>query len=572
MTTVTANSCVTFATLELLTVRGVSISPHLFISGVVTLPLGVAFIFLPMSFTRFQLVVGLLGAAAVCVAGSENVDLSVVNRIKTEALSDSKVMDTMFYLTDVYGPRLTNSPNYKNAGDWAVRRLQEYGLANVREEKWGPFGKGWVNRFYEGHIVEPQYSPLVGVPLAWTSGTQGDLAGEPVLAVIRTEAEMEKFKGKLKGKIVMISQPRDLPFPSVAEGRRFADADLESEAQAPEPGAPTRFGAAPAAAGAPPAMTREERLKLQEKIATYLRDEGVLMVLSASQLGDGGTIFAASGGFYQPDKPVALPTVGLMPEQYNRIARLVQHDIHVKLSFNIKNEFVENTDCFNIVGEIPGTGPHKDQIVMVGAHFDSWQGGTGATDNGAGSAVMMEAVRILKTTHLPLDRTVRIALWGGEEEGLLGSRAYVKEHFADRATMKTTDEFGKVSGYFNLDNGTGKIRGVYLQGNDMMRPVFDAWLEPFKDMGAHTISIRNTGGTDHLSFDGIGLPGFQFIQDPMDYDTRTHHSNMDVYDRIQPGDLMESSAIIASFVYNASNRPEMLPRKPLPKPSSGPGY
>ncbi len=205
---------------------------------------------------------------------------------------------------------------------------------------------------------------------------------------------------------------------------------------------------------------------------------------------------------------------------------------------------------------------------MLGGHFDSWQGGTGATDNGAGSGVMIEAVRILKATNLPLDRTVRIALWGGEEEGLLGSRAYVKEHFADPQTMKLAAEHSKLSGYFNLDNGTGKIRGVYLQGNDMMRPIFEAWLAPFKDLGATTITIRNTGGTDHLSFDAVGLPGFQFIQDPMDYETRTHHSNMDVYDRIQPGDLMQAAAIIADCVYNTANRPDMLPRKPLPKPQA----
>ena len=506
---------------------------------------------------------------AARVFGAENVDLAVVNKIKTEAFSDSKVMDTMFYLTDVYGPRLTNSPNYQSAGDWAVKRLQEYGLTNVHEEKWGPFGKGWVNRFYEGHIEAPQYSPLMGVALAWTAGTDGSVTGEPMLAVIRTDADMEKFKGKLRGKIVMISAPRDLPFPTTAEARRYSESELETEAGAPEPGAPALRP--PAIPGQPP-MSREERMKLQERIATFLRDEGAVLILSSSQLGEGGTIFAASGGFYQPEKPLALPTVGLMPEQYNRIARLLDHKIPVKLSFNVKNEFVDKTDCFNIIGEILGTGPHKSEIVMLGAHFDSWQGGTGATDNGAGSAVMIEAVRILKAAGLPLDRTVRIGLWGGEEEGLLGSRAYVKEHFADRATMKTTEEHGKLSGYFNFDNGTGKIRGVYLQGNDMMRPVFESWFEPFKDLGAHAISIRNTGGTDHLSFDAIGLPGFQFIQDPMDYETRTHHSNMDVYDRIQAGDLMQSSAIIASFVYNTSNRPEMLPRKPLPKASAGPGY
>ncbi|HMF74303.1 MAG TPA: M20/M25/M40 family metallo-hydrolase [Bryobacteraceae bacterium] len=500
--------------------------------------------------------------------GQEKVDLSVVNRIKTEAFMNSKVMDTMFYLTDVHGPRLTNSPNYKVAGDWAVKRLEEFGLGNVHEEKWGPFGRGWASKYFEAHMVEPQFSSLFGVPLAWTGGTSGSVSGEPVLVTIRTDADFDKYKGTLKGKIVMTTAPRDLPLPATADARRYTDADLASESEAPELGRPGRFGGAPVngRAGAPP-QSREERMRMQDKLTQFFREEGVVLILSSGPQGDGGTIFAASGGTYDPKKPVALPAVALMPEHYNRIARLLGHKIPVKLEFNIQNEiYNDNPDCFNILGEIPGSGPHKEEIVMLGAHFDSWHGGTGATDNGAGSAVMMEAVRVLKAANLSLDRTVRIGLWGGEEEGLLGSKAYVKEHFGDRETMKLTSQHAKLAGYFNYDNGTGKIRGVYLQGNDMMRPVFDAWFAPFKDLGASAISIRNTGGTDHLSFDAVGLPGFQFIQDPLDYETRTHHSNMDVYDRIQAGDLMQASAIIASFVYNTANRPEMLPRKPLPAP------
>jgi carboxypeptidase Q len=521
---------------------------------------------MPTSKLSFATTLFLTASLAI---GQEKVDLSAINRIKAESLSNSKVMDTMFYLTDVYGPRLTNSPNYYVAGDWAVKRLQEYGLANVHLEKWGPFGRSWANKYYEGHMVEPRFASLVGVPLAWTDGTGGSVSGEPIMAVIRTEADMEKFKGKLKGKIVLSSPPRELPFPTSPEARRYTDSELISEAEAPEPGR-TAFGAPRAANGQPPAaftpQGREERMRLQEKIRQFLKDEGAILTLSVSMNGDGGAIFAASGGSYEPKKSMGLPAVALMPEQYNRIMRLVDHKIPVKLEFNIENEVDDSRpDCFNVIGEIPGTGKHKDEIVMLGAHFDSWHGGTGATDNGAGSAVMMEAVRVLKAANLPLDRTVRIALWGGEEEGLLGSRAYVKERFADRETMKTTSEHAKLSGYFNYDNGTGKIRGVYLQGNDMMRPIFESWLAPFKDMGAQTISIRNTGGTDHLSFDAVGLPGFQFIQDPMDYETRTHHSNMDVYDRIQAGDLMQASTIIASMVYHTANRSEMLPRKPLPK-------
>jgi carboxypeptidase Q len=503
------------------------------------------------------------------ISAEEKVDLLTINRIKAEAFSNSKVMETMFYLTDMYGPRLTGSPNFKAAGDWALKRLREFGLVNINQEKWGPFGRGWQNKYFEAHIVEPQFAALIGIPLAWTEGTNGSVTGEPVIAPIHNDADMEKFKGKLRGKIVMTSEPRQLSLPTSPEGHRYTDAELATEVEAPDPSR-SGFRAGGPQAGARfgnPPMTREERQKLQDKITQFMRDEGVLLVVSESNNGTGGTIFAASGGSYDPKKPLALPGVGLMPEQYNRIARLLQHNIPVKLEFNIQNELTNNNqDSFNIVGEIPGSGPHKDQLVMLGAHLDSWHGGTGATDNAAGSAVMIEAVRILKSLNAPLDRTVRIALWGGEEEGLLGSRAYVKAHFADRETMKVTADHAKLSGYFNYDNGTGKIRGVYLQGNDMMRPIFESWLAPFKDLGATSISIRNTGGTDHLSYDAIGLPGFQFIQDPMDYETRTHHSNLDVYDRIQPGDLMQASAIIASFVYNTATRPEMLPRKPLPAP------
>ncbi len=519
--------------------------------------------------TRTALLAALVALPLICLA-EEKVDLSVVNRIRTEAFTNSKVMDTMFYLTHVLGPRLTNPPNFRTAGDWAVKQLSGYGLTNVKEEKWGPFGRSWQNKYFEAHMAEPQFSELMGIPLAWTEGTNGSLAGEPMLAVIRTEADMEKFKGKLRGKIVMTSEPRDLPLPERAEAHRYTDAELGEEAMAVS-ASTNRYVDSPSAphtrsAGTPP-LTREERLRLNDKIAQFMRDEGVLLVMSAGTQGQGGTIFAAGGGSYDTKKVVSVPGVAVMPEQYNRIARLLEHKIPVKLEFNIQNDMsADDPNTFNIVGEIPGSGPHKDEVVMLGAHFDSWQGGTGATDNAAGSAVVMEVVRILKSLKMPMDRTVRIALWGGEEEGLLGSRAYVKEHFAARETMKLTAQHPKLDGYFNLDNGGGKIRGVYLQGNDMMRPIFESWFVPFKDLGANTISIRNTGGTDHLSFDAVGLPGFQFIQDPMDYETRTHHSNMDVYDRIQPSDLMQASAIIASFIYNTATRPEMLPRKPLPAP------
>jgi carboxypeptidase Q len=489
----------------------------------------------------------------------ERVDLGVIHQIKTEAFQNPKVMDTVFQLTDVYGPRLTNSPQFRAAGEWAVKQLKEYGLDNVKLEKWGPFGRGWAYTSYSGYIDEPQYQPLIGYPLAWTPGTDGPLTAEAVLAPIRTEADLDQYKGKLRGKIVLRDAPRILTLPTEPAGRRLSDAQLADLSVFPIPGPPGRAGRA----GQPPFNPQQAR-RLRERLNRFWKDEGVPLVVRESNEGDAGTVYGLGADRESKEN---VPTIVLSAEHYNRIARLLDHKLPVKLTFDVKAQFYDDDQAssFNVIAEIPGNAK-RNEVVMVGAHFDSWHTGTGATDNAAGSAVAMEVMRILKTLDLKMDRTVRLALWGGEEEGLLGSRAYVKEHFADPATMKPTAEHERFSGYFNLDNGSGKIRGINLQDNDAMRPIFEKWFEPFKDLGAGTIALRNTGGTDHLSFDAVGLPGFQFIQDPLDYFTRTHHSNMDVYDRIQATDLEQASAIIASMVYNAATRPEKLPRKPLPKP------
>ena len=512
---------------------------------------------------------GLAFIPLLLIAAEEKVDLSVVHRIKSEAYDNSRVMDHVFYLTDANGPRLTGSPGYKAAADWVVAKMNEYGL-QAKEEKWGPFGRGWINKHFEAHMLEPAYQSLIGVPLAWTASTNGIVTGEPISVTVRTEADFEKYKGKLAGKVILMNDSRPLPFETEALGHRYTDQELAQEATAPLPRG--LFGARGGGPdGQPPynseegRQRRDERRRFRERVDEFFKQEGALVLLSSSRA-DGGTVLAQSGGPYDPKTLVTIASAVLTGEHYNRIVRLVDHKIPVKLQFNIQNEILENdVDSMNVIAEIPGTRK-KDEIVMLGAHLDSWNGATGATDNAAGCAVVMEAARILKALNLPMDRTVRMALWSGEEEGLLGSRAYVKEHFADRETMKLAAEHAKLSGYFNYDNGTGKIRGIYLQGNDIARPIFTAWLAPFKDLGATVVSIRNTGGTDHQSFDAVGLPGFQFIQDPIEYDTLTHHSNMDVYDHIQAGDLMQASAIMASFVYNAATRENMLPRKPLPKP------
>jgi carboxypeptidase Q len=502
---------------------------------------------------KLRRIATLLWVFSLLALAEEKVDLATLHKIKDEAFQHSKVMETMFYLTDVNGPRLTNSPGYFGAADWVVKQLGEWGIA-AHQEKW-PFGRGWQFTHFSAHLTAPQYAPLIGYPQAWTGGTSGIITGEPILIELANDADLDKYQGKLKGKIIMVGAPRELAMSTGILGHRYTDAELNELTIIPDPGAAAGRG------GRGPEFRR-----FNEKLQKFLASEQPAMVLRGGQgRSEGGTVFGGSAGSRDPKDPVAPPTVVITPEQYNRIARLLDHKIPVRLEFDIQTKFLDRTDSVDVIGDIPG-GRKKDEIVMIGAHLDSWHGGTGATDNGAGSGVMIEAMRILKTLDLKMDRTVRIGLWGGEEQGLLGSKAYVKEHFGDPETMKLTSEHAKLSGYFNIDNGTGKIRGVYLQGNDMMRPIFEQWFAPLKDLTEGTISIRNTGGTDHLSYDAVGLPGFQFIQDPIEYETRTHHSNMDVYDRLQKGDMMQMSAIIASFVYNAATRDDMLPRKPLPKP------
>jgi carboxypeptidase Q len=534
----------------------------------------------------------LMVPALVLAQQTERVDLNVIHKIKVAELgsggggfggggggrSASRVMDIMYSLTDRYGPRLTNSPQFRAAGDWAVGQLKEWGMSNVHLEKWTSNIPGWQYTSYSGHMVEPTFQSIIGIPLAWTVGTNGPLTGEPMLAVLQAPADLDKFHGKLKGKIVMTSALLDLPFPTNPLATRYTDDQLL--ALVPEilpTGGPGGRGGRGGPGGNQPQMTPEERQAFQNRMRSYLKDEGVLMTMTASARGESGTFFVqgAQTSVRNPDGtqtaiPLAtlqagIPQVAVTAEHYNRIARLLQHNVPVKLQFDIKTAWDPNTDAFNVVAEIPGT-TKPNEVVMVGGHFDSWHSGTGATDNGVGSAVAMEAMRILKSLNLKMDRTVRMGLWGGEEEGLLGSRAYVKDHFADPTVMKPSAEHDNFAGYFNIDNGTGKIRGVYLQGNEMMRPIFETWFAALKDLTPGVITIRDTGGTDHQSFDAVGLPGFQFIQDPMDYNTRTHHSNMDVYDRIQPADLEQMAMIEASFIYNAATRPDKLPRKDLPPP------
>ena len=558
----------------------------------------------------------ILAVGACQAIYAQSSDQSVVDRIRDEGLNHSQVMSTLSYLSDVIGPRLTGSPSLKRANEWTRDTLTKWGLQNAHLEPWGPFGRGWQLDRFSAQVVDPQDIPLIAYPKAWSPSIGRPVTADVVLVDVADEKELEKLKGKLRGKVVLSGGERPVPARFTAQGTRYTDEELQAmtEPQAPRQRGPNgpNGPAGPGQRGQQPAFRAQAALAAAR--LRFFLDEGVLAVLDGSR-GDDGTIFVQSASVPPPasappapaggggagmaamtparrpvsvwDKsaPKTVPQITVAAEHYNRMVRMIKQGVNLKMTVDLKATFF-NKDlmAYNTVAEIPGTDL-KDQVVMVGGHMDSWHAATGATDNGAGVAVAMEAVRILKTLNLQPRRTIRVALWSGEEEGLFGSRAYVAEHLgtypppapgaapafgggggggqANRGPLTKKAEWDKVSAYYNLDNGTGKIRGIYLQGNEAVGPIFADWLKPFKDLGASTVTIRNTGSTDHVSFDAVGVPGFQFIQDVIEYDTRTHHSNQDLFDHVQGDDLKQASVIMASFLYNTAMRDEMLPRKPL---------
>ena len=567
-----------------------------------------------------------------------------IERIKDEGMNRSQVMQTLSYLSEVIGPRLTASPAAKRANEWTRDTLAKWGLQNAHLEAWGPFGRGWTLKHFSAQVVKPQDIPLIAYPKAWSPGVKvtPEVANTPspkskknmslsppaqppgsvvtadvIYLDAKNEADLDKYKGQLKGKIVLISQPVEVKAVFDPLGTRRDEKNLLALANANPPGPGGGFGGGGGGGGGRggAGLTQQERQQqlFQQTVFTAKRmnmlvDEGAAVAVDVSPRGTGGTIFVQQATVAQPIPKSAeemrtlarlnyydpkaeakmIPQVTVAVEHYNRMIRMIQQGEKLKMTVDLQVEYQDQDNMgYNTVAEIPGSDL-KDEIVMLGGHMDSWQAGTGATDNGAGVAVALEAVRILQTVGLKPRRTIRVALWTGEEEGLLGSHAYVAQHFGkleggagqfgggggfgggdgggNRTPSKLTTlpEYEKFSGYFNLDNGTGKIRGVYLQGNNAVRDLFKQWLLPFGDLGASTITISNTGGTDHQSFDGIGLPGFQFIQDEIEYGTRTHHSNQDVFDRVQADDMKQAATIMAAFVYNTAMRDDKLPRKPAP--------
>ncbi len=526
---------------------------------------------------------------------TESLDLNMYQRIRDEGLNHSHVMEFATALMDGIGPRLTGSPNLQKANEWTRDTLTKIGLENAHLEDWGEFGLGWQQLNTWARMVTPDTAVLIVQATPWSPATPGPVTGDVVFVNIHEEKDFDQYKGKLEGKIVLYGPMRDVPPEDQALFERYTDKELDDLAE---------FPVSASGGGLSPEMEARlrayrERQRLIDKVAQFFYDEKVAAVIEPSRDGkngggSGGTIFDDNGATlgrtpYIADKRVKIPVAVAAIESYGRLYRLTQAHAPVSVQIDIETKFTgEHEHGFDTIAEIPGTDPKlKEQVVMLGGHLDSWIAGTGATDNGAGTIVAMEAVRILKALDVKPRRTIRIALWTGEEQGLFGSKGYVKQHFGSAALSTAPDQMALpefmrraagplevkpeqklISAYFNVDNGTGKIRGVYTQGNEAIAPIFAQWIAPLKDLGVTTITNRNTGGTDHLSFDAVGIPGFQFIQDDLDYESRTHHSNQDVVERLQPSDLKQIATVEAIFVYNAAQRDQMMPRKPLPDPQA----
>jgi hypothetical protein len=548
--------------------------------------------------------------------------------LRDEGTNRSQVAEIFSYLTDVIGPRLTASPQCRRANDWTRDKLASWGLTNAHLEGWGPFGRGWAVKRFSAQIVEPQSIPLVAWPKAWSHGSEWPLVGEVVFLDAKTEADLEKFKGKLKGAIVLISSPRDISLrfdplavrlnetnllrlanaaPSARPTQRRPAGDARRPAPTNAPAPPARTNETPSVTATNQPAARPPRPLDPTARLRFAVQEGAALTASISSSGDGGALMVGTatvvplpdGRTNRPpssvrawatNAPSGPPQIVLAAEQYNRLVRMIQAGEKLKMAVEVQTQFSDqDLMAYNTLAEIPG-GDRVDEIVMLGAHLDSAPGGTGATDNAAGVAVCMEAIRLIKALNLQPRRTIRIGLWTGEEEGLYGSRAYVGQHFGyytnqtnvavarspkdasqqpasasrpgtERKLIEHPDH-KQLSAYYNLDNGAGRIRGIYLQGNEALRPIFREWLQPFRELGAETISSADTGGTDHLSFVGIGLPGFQFIQDPVEY-WRSYHTSIDVRERAPVADLQQATIVMAAFVYQTAMRDEKLPRKPI---------
>jgi carboxypeptidase Q len=486
---------------------------------------------------------------AVAQVAQERVDLAVMQRIRDEGLHHSQLPELAGYLMDVIGPRLTGSPAMRAANDWTADKLRSWGCANVTVEPWGEFGQGWERVNYSGRILTPYVQGLLAIPSAWTGSTKGTVTGLAVVVQADSAPDLAKYRGTLKGAVVLLQPEPQIGEEWTAPASRTSLDDLlgpppERPAAARDPAERQRM------------MGRFARMRAVRDSADRLfRTEGVVAVLVPSSRAYGILAGGGNNTGRDPKNPVPLPELVVSQEQYAQIYRNVERAIPVRLELNVQNRFVpQDLQAYNTLADFPGTDK-ADEYVMLGAHLDSWHYGTGAADNGAGTVVMMEAMRILKTLGLQSRRTIRIGLWSGEEQGLLGSRGWVAKH---------PDLNAQISAYVNVDNGTGKIRGIWDQSNEAAIPIFEQILWPFRDLGVVAVKHGNTGGTDHLSFDAAGIPGFNFMQDPIAYSAQTHHTFLDVYDHLLLDDLEQAAVVVAGTVWELANRDEMMPRKPRP--------
>jgi carboxypeptidase Q len=503
----------------------------------------------------------------------ESVDLDMVNRIRDEGFNHSRVMDSLGYLTDIIGPRLTGSPQLKEANDWTLEQFKAMGLKNGQLDGF-EFGRGWSFSKSVVTMTAPREAQLYALPLGWHPGTNGPIEGEVIKVKIKSDKDFEKYEGNLDGKIVLLSKAKENKKgkdPKPPTFKRYNEKELKQRTDYNVP------------VGEPRNLAKfEKKFLFEEELYTFLHKEGAIAAIKRSPRD--AALIEASAYLYKTGHTPPIPAVSMSTEDYERILRTLDRDIPVSLRIEVEAKFYDDdTKAYNTIAEIPGKGSNPE-VVMAGAHLDSWFVGDGAADDGAGSAVIMEAARILKALNIKPKRTIRFALWGGEEQGLYGSAHYVRTHFGDRPVIDdekraqlpsffwfsetwpitTKPEHEKLSVYFNFDNGSGKIRGIYGEGNAAIKPIFKRWFEPFEDLGAGTVSLNKTGGTDHLYFQWVGLPAFQFIQDPLDYGARIHHSQIDTLDHISEADLKQASVIMATFLYNAAMRDERMPRKPLP--------
>ncbi|HEX7732512.1 MAG TPA: M20/M25/M40 family metallo-hydrolase [Rhodanobacter sp.] len=516
-----------------------------------------------------------LGFSGMALA-QEPVDLGMAGRIRQEAFHHSQVMDILGHLTEDIGPRLTNSPQMAQANAWTREKFKSWGLANVHDEAFDDFGRGWEFSTASVEMLAPRTAPLYALPKAWTPGTDGPVEGEAMRVSIKTRKDLDQYKGRLKGRILLLDDARAYKPGTEADWQRYDEAGLAELQGFALPKDAKRDRAA--------LLKRyAERQELARATNEFFAAEGVLATIGISGW-DNGIIRVGGGGSRRAGESAGVPELAMTAEHYNPLVRALERKQTVKLRVDVKARFTDdgNQPGHNTIAEIPGSGGKANEVVMLGAHMDSWHTGTGASDNGAGVAVMMEAMRILKAVGAKPKRTIRVALWSGEEQGLIGSRAYVAKHFAaypeptdpaqkalpaflrePAGALQKRPEYERFAAYFNMDNGSGRFRGIYAQENTAAMPIFKAWLEPFHDVGATTVTSRNTGSTDHVSFDAVGLPGFQFIQDRLDYFSNVHHSNLDTLDHASADDLKQAAAIVAFFAWQAAQREEKLPRKPL---------